>query len=268
MSHKISIENLGPLKSVKDFEVKDFNLVIGKSSSGKSLLAKSIFFFNYIFETDFFETKDIKKINRYVRGSCENIIKDIFYPYKDYKIIYSYKKNHSVILKNIDGKNSLTVSKKLDEKFQDLRKKSKILKKKDTNERAHEFSQMLDAFELLNEFSKNSKNASLKEKENEQKALKEWKKWDFLRKEMQVDIDIHVLNFKNKIELGILNPIFLPSSRSFVHDFNDIRIRNLNDMSRFASFRSIGDFFLRKFSKNFNKHMDDFSDLKKNTILF
>ncbi|MEL6698178.1 MAG: AAA family ATPase [Bacteroidota bacterium] len=42
---KLTIRNLGPIKEIKDLEIKDFMVFIGPSASGKSTLAKVIYFY-------------------------------------------------------------------------------------------------------------------------------------------------------------------------------------------------------------------------------
>ena len=46
VNHKITIKNLGPIELIKDFEIKDINILAGESASGKSIIAKTIFVFN------------------------------------------------------------------------------------------------------------------------------------------------------------------------------------------------------------------------------
>lgn len=47
---KISISNLGPIKEIKNLEIKDLMVFIGPSASGKSTLAKAIYFFHSAWE--------------------------------------------------------------------------------------------------------------------------------------------------------------------------------------------------------------------------
>ena len=44
---KLKIEHLGPIDNL-EFDVENFNLIIGEQATGKSTIAKSIYFFRSI----------------------------------------------------------------------------------------------------------------------------------------------------------------------------------------------------------------------------
>ena len=240
--HKISIYNLGPIKKIENFEVKKVNLVIGESASGKSLMARAINLFNDLpfalnlglYKNPFFiDYFSISPMPIDFESLYKNPFTDYFSGYRDYTLKYFYQKDLHIEIK---------FSKKYEINFSDNLKS--LLEK------------TIKIFDLL---EKIVGEAIYFDKSSEEiYYYKENKKMDSTRiKEIRdakeellklVDSDsfpeLFPASYKRikesgqpywekpfnllRRELGLLNLIFIPDNRSFVSDFDELRLRQIN----------------------------------------
>ena len=234
----ITVENLGPLKKIEHFEVKKINLVIGESASGKSLLAKAIFFFNYAINTTLLALsknnfKEDFKINS---KSLQDIIgkwkDDFFNPYQNYTMEYHYTADYSIRL----DKGEVIISKGLEEKINDI---------------------LTGTENRIKIISKQSK-------------ITGHTKLGTIQKELYV---VYARIFYSEFlqNVGIIQPYFIPATRSFVSDFDTLRLRDLNRISpNFEKNRPLtGDVTLRLFSDDYRDFLRGFqtSDSRYEKIL-
>lgn len=236
MAHTISIQNLGVIKEIKNFELKKINSVIGESASGKSLLAKAIFFFN---EEDF--------VSSLVFGKRDNIIdesiKNFFSPYQNFTIQYNYTKE--LFIKFQFGK-KIIYSPELKNKI----KKAQLQLKK------VEIAEVTEVTEIINKLKKNKiKNPKIIKQEL-QNMLD-----DFPKKNMDSD------NIKKQffLDLGVLPAIFIPATRSFVSDFDQLRLNYMHNRRLGRSFadKINNDITLSFFSQSYRIYLRKFEKLQK-----
>ena len=240
MNHKISIENLGPIKKIDNFEIKNVNLIIGESASGKSILAKAIMLFNDT--EDFFESLFSDDMSR-----LKTIMEEFFPSYQNYSINYAYTEECSVKLTHKNNEVTFELSKQLQElqkNIQHVQKQIENIQKNQTIQR------------LLDELGEDNFSNLLEKLDISQ-------------------LSASVSSVKNNFfkELNILNTIFVPATRSFVSDFDELRLSRLNRMpdDRFQA----GDKTLRLFSetyrsllRNFKKFPTDIENsLLKGTVI-
>ena len=256
MSHKISVKGLGPLENIEDFEVNKVNLVIGVSASGKSVLAKAIYFFNYIFfeeDITYFLFKGKKGVDFFSKETF-SLLKLFFPQYHNYELTYTYKKGHSIFIKWDKSKATVSFSEDVEKLIQ----------------------------QAQNEVKKFEKNKKIKKLQKELLKLKEGREnldkiLDSLKLDPQVldkSIDKIKQNFWKKLDL--LETIFIPATRSFVSDFDDLRLSRMNHPSFFIRkrFKVSNDISLSFFSENYRKVKrrfqginGDYKDILKGKIL-
>ena len=250
--HKISIENLGPLEKIEKFEVKKINILIGESASGKSILAKAVYFFNSIFleefEYQYFESGRGEKKHIENLLEHENLLEQLF-PYNQYKLKYYYTDKLSV---------EVTRDKKYTIKYSgDLEKEIKKLE---------EVKQIRDDEKIKRLEEKFLKTVKEEKVGDIKQVISELEKYDL----EGIYTFIAINDFHKK--MGIISTIFIPATRSFVSDFDDIRLNELNRPYRFRrNIRNdgIGDITLRMFSDLYRRSLRDFkkNDKKYNELL-
>jgi len=280
--HKISIENLGPLKKIEKFEVKKINILIGESATGKSILAKAVYFFNYMFPKELEYTKEDSKEN------IESLLEQ-FFPYKQYKLTYYYtdKLSLEVELKNkkyttkfsddlikeikdlaLKVKNSkkerLRTKEKMEEKEEKLKKDSDDLKKHIEKNREIEkvIEELIENNEETEETGKVINELKERIKKNEEKI----KKYiddsiEFLEKIEENNPFILRNKFYEKMD--IISTIFIPATRSFVSDFDNMRLNKLNNHMFIGSVEDelgvgVGDITLAMFSELYRRSLGGF----------
>jgi predicted ATPase len=247
MPHKISIKNLGPIKQIDNLEIKKVNLVIGESASGKSVLAKVIALFN---DTDSFLSSFFVQPSRARKSqahfstfSRELLINDFFPEYNNYSIHYFYTEDNSIkITKKKEGIN-IVLSDSLTKKIKNVDNQIKEIQK---NQKIQD---------LLEEFREEPLQDMLEQLKNLSEELESLSSTTLVKKDF----------FK---QLNILPTIFIPATRSFVSDFDDLRLSRLNRMP-YARIRA-GDITLRLFSetyRQFLRRFTTFSASEYNTLM-
>ena len=242
MHQQVSVENLGPIKSIKDLYIKKYNLVIGVSASGKSVLAKIIYFFNYIFlspyESDFEKSLDLDK------DLLQDLLKDFFPEYDNYSIKYTYRKGLYLNFQLTKSKLSISISDSM---------KALIA---ETNQNFKEYKKQLRTEKLYVEVEK-----LLSDNNLSQKQLK--KQIEEIKRELPSN---YITTIKENFykDLDIINPIFIPATRSFVSDFDTIRLHRMNApfRTRDRFYRHTdGDITLRLFSEEYGKIQRNFEEI-------
>jgi predicted ATPase len=195
INHKITITNLGPIGSIENFEVKNINILIGESGTGKSVIAKTIFTFNDFFNHPVFST-DMEKS---LKEKLEKTLERFFYDYEGYKIKYFYSDNYYIDVNKTSKKFTINFSK-------DLQKEV---------ERIEEKIEKSALFQSL--FSRDNEAGKLDKKKMEQ-----------LLEEIKKDPQTKTYAIKKLYkDLGIKETLFIPASRSFVLDLNEVILNSL-----------------------------------------
>ncbi len=261
-NHKISIENLGPIKKIENFEVKKINIVIGESASGKSVLAMAIAFFNdkdlieFLLKDYGVEYEDIEyEEDMKYYGNSKYLIRQYFPSYKGYKIKYLYSDDLYIELR-IKTKSVINPSPKLKELIDKSREKINKAKKemeiRETSDKL--FKLMQDKGDKnLGEINENKFSFDDIEIENVKNILKEID----IKTPYQIQQDF----FK---KLGVLQTVFIPATRSFVSDFDEMRLWHLN--RHHMGYYPAGNKSLRMFSDSYAKYLGGFEKLDKNYI--
>lgn len=233
MNHKISIKNLGPLKNIENFEVKKINILIGESAVGKSVLAKAVYLFNdlYFLEALFFqEIKDSP-----IRNKREIILKnyfDIFFSdkYKRYSITYFYTENLHLTIGKKEINFEVTYSEDLEKLLDKTEKEIKDVRN------AREFK---TAYEKIFEFLKNeemkkeTEDFAIEISSEKENILPKQKYNDLIENASKIFKEV-TIKTPNEIKddflkkLNILPILFIPATRSFVSDFDDLILRRLD----------------------------------------
>lgn len=244
-NHKISIKNLGPIKEITDFEIANFNVVIGESASGKSLLAKAIYMFN-----------ELRLASSFARGEDEiknalyGNVKFLFVAYTNYEIRYEYSAEYSIKLHNINGELKADLSPKLSKLAE---ASARELQNIDNTER----EEMLSA--RWSEFA-NAKGAERVEKLD--KIMNEIDEKLMSSAPPQAANDLQ-LSLTQK--LGLQATWFIPASRSFVSDFDNLRLTYFSSPV-YANSANIGvpetDKTLAEFSNNYRAALQYFEKLE------
>ena len=259
--HKITIKSLGPIQDIKNFEIRKVNMVIGESAVGKSVLAKAISIFNdkefldrLLFEDD--RSSRIPHKNSFYNKDILQQYFDSYFPkYRDYTIDYFYSNDWFIKVQKKEKKTTLTLSPKLKDKIQEVKDLLQDTKKSLEAEKIYE-----ELKELIDKQKRNrekvqvpsSKTTSLKYRRKSWRNIIE----NIQKEESLTFIDRQKLFFK---DLGILNTIFIPATRSFVSDFDNLRLRILRP---YYSFRMEGgDISLYNFSEIYRRLLRIFESL-------
>ena len=230
MPHKISIQKLGPIKKIEKLEIKNYNLIIGKSASGKSILAKAVMLFN---DSRFLDQILFKEGNKAkFREYLEHSFIELYFPeYKNFSISYFY-----------DNDISLTV--KVNNTIFEVGFSETLKKKRDN---------------LLQEISEIRKNNKIKEIIEE---LDEETYSELLELINQKEVPTSVSGVKKAFlnTLNVYNTIFIPATRSFVSDFDDFRLTELDNQLFNHYHRVKTDIGLQLFSEVYRNLSRNFSN--------
>ena len=257
-NHRISIYNLGSIEKIENFEVKKINLVIGESASGKSLLANAVALFNDEDFIDILLNQRTAIIDRYAREDINVLINDYFPNYENYNLKYFYNDNLSIELK-IDQLTKFRqeiggsiYDRDVDIVFSDeLGKLIRSTKRELIESFKNREIQMIkeDLKELENKYSKTDKLQKILEEMEDDKERN--------------SIDIEKEFYR---KLGILPLIFIPATRSFVSDFDEMRLERLNRPIRRNDNFSSGNRGLKIFSNDYRRYLRRFKILNENYI--
>lgn len=247
MNHKISIKNLGPLKNIEKFEVKKINILIGESAVGKSVLAKAVYLFNHL---DFLEALFFEEIEDFpFREEREILLKNYFdsyfsEKYKRYSITYFYAENYNITIRKKEQNFEVTYSEDLKKLLQETLEKIKESKK---------VGKLRTVFLKIKE-------------ETEKPNSKE--KYDDLLKNFKEILDIKY-DFLGKLIPLNTRTLFIPATRSFVSDFDDLRLRRLGSMGIYGRHyeNAQTDITLVDFSNVYRRFIRRFEVLDKHTDL-
>ena len=251
MSHTISIKNLGPIKEINNFEIKKINAVIGGNGSGKSLLAKAIFYFNsgelidYLFDFN----------NRYRSAYAYFNIEKFFPAYQDYTIHYNYTKDLSVTVTHSNQDINIETSAQFKEKIAKFSEEKGITTIDDITEEIDETIEHLKKIAI--------EKTAIEEIEKKYKKLR-------VHIKDQCAIDFEDLDkARNEFlkEFNMLPIVFIPATRSFVSDFDELRLRSAH-RSALARRRNRhdqlnSDITLSFFSETYRQHLRFFKKLDK-----
>ena len=242
-NHTISIKNLGPLKNINKFAIKNINLLIGESGSGKSMMATAIALFNDKQFIDLLLNRDHKDQKR----DLKYIVQDYWHSYKDYEITYAYTKDLSITLSKQEQAVDIQYSKKL---------KTLIQEAQDNIKRLQKYEDRIN---------------TLMEEEDDEKTLQQ------LLKTIKLDENRFDVLDTFYQTLNILPMVFIPATRSFVSDFDEMRLRRLNiGLHTRGHYLELpeGNKTLRMFSdtyrrylRTFDKLSDDYATLMRGKVI-
>ena len=265
MNHKISIKNLGPLKNIENFEVKKINILIGESASGKSVLAKAIYLFNHL---DFLEALFFQEIEDIpLKNYFDSYFSD---KYKGYSITYFYTENYNVTIIKEEINFEVTYSKDLKKLLKETKKEIEGVRNAREFKRAYE-----KILEVLNneEIKKETENLAIEisgEKEIEE-VLPKQKYNDYIENASKIFNEV-TIKMPNEIKddfwgkLRLLWTLFIPATRSFVSDFDDLRLRRFGIYRRhYENERT--DITLVNFSNVYRRFIPGFKALDKHKEL-
>ena len=230
MPHKISIQKLGPIKKIEKLEIKNYNLIIGKSASGKSILAKAVMLFN---DSRFLDQILFKEGNKAkFREYLEHSFIELYFPeYKNFSITYFYDTENSLTIKVNSKSYGINFSDSLKKKRENVLQEINKLKKSIEEWGEESFSELLKLLELINQ------------------------------KEVPTSVSGVKKAFLNT--LNVHNTIFIPATRSFVSDFDDFRLTELDNQLFNHYHRIKTDIGLKLFSevyRNLSRNFSNFND--------
>lgn len=206
--HKVTIKNLGPIKVIKNFEVRRFNVVIGESASGKSLLAKAIYLFNEQSVLRTF-TVDIEFTNRIIR---ENAIA-LFREYTGYTITYDYGNGYTItVTHNPNMKSNKSIS---------IRRSATLKGKINALGASIKEEQRKALREKLGKWLSASENLTGAERTEQIDKLANDLYNDIQNTRGEIAFRLSAEFFK---ELSLLPTYFIPASRGYIYEFDERRL--------------------------------------------
>lgn len=245
INHKITISNLGPIDSIKELEVKHINILIGESGKGKSTIAKTAFIFNNFFHHPTFSTN----IEESLKEKLQKTLERFFYDYEKYKITYHYSNDYFIEVVKTSKKLTINFSQKLKEKISVIEnevEKSALFQGLVGRENNHG-SEKLDKKRMQELYE-----AIKKDEDNKNKAYSIKKLFN---------------------DLGLKETIFIPASRSFLLDLNEVIIRSLLSGAAAMNEQNFEHMMLRfaeeysRYKKSFKGIHKDFNQIIKGSIV-
>jgi predicted ATPase len=245
INHKITIYNLGPIDLIEELEVKNINILIGESGKGKSIIAKTAFIFNDFFHHPTFSIS----IEESLKEKLQKTLERFFYDYENYKIKYQYSDDYYIEANKTSKKLNINFSKKLQDKINFIEnevEKSALfqgLVGRDTSQGLEKIDKkrMQELYDAIK-----------KDEDNKNKAYS-------------------IRRLVN--ELGLKETIFIPASRSFLLDLNDVIINSLLSGAEAMDEKNFEHMMLRfskeysKYKKLFNGIHKDFNQILKGSII-
>ena len=220
--HKIIIKNFGPIKNA-EIDINGINIAIGESASGKSVVAKLIYIFNQCFYVSTIKHDNIKEL---VEKNIEILLPKMFAGYildsDKYSIRYEYGSSFY-----IEKTYKSFTSNLPNEKTAKIDKQSSEYQKLPS-----EFKELLEKIAhkgLVDEF-------------------------DFINEQLDMQM--------TRKRLDVHETIFIPATRTFISDFDNIILNVLLDDLQFSF-----DYSLLTFAKKYKEIEDTFTEIKSKELV-
>ena len=131
MKEKISIKNFSIIKDI-EFQINEFNLIIGEQASGKSLIAKTIYFFKELIPQELIQSitnnQNFDLYQSKIKEVFKSLFPDYFWENQKFEIKFNYKFEDTwiKIVKKNDSKIPLidiVFADRIERKFKEIKNK-------------------------------------------------------------------------------------------------------------------------------------------------